>query len=503
MTKHIITLLLFLFSSALFSQSIDELFSVQKMRKDFEVFKEIREKANSGLYKYRTKEEIDSMYAWAENEINTAVTYRDFYNIICRLTDFEGSLHNNTIFPKKYWKHMRAEPSGYFPYPLKWIEGKWRINVEEGELPLGAEVISINQVPIDKIMQKLYKYYTTDGENTSGKRIGLRTHFSRYYRWHYGLTQEFDVSYRRANSDKIETKTLKSVGYADYYKNFNRRYSKPYDQIYYANLGEDQKYAYKQLNSSTGLLTIHTFSMGNETTESHEKYRQFLDQSFKEIQQNQLKNLIVDIRQVEGGTDPNDLITYSYLTQRNFQENKEAWISFNKIPLLRHIDFWLPKFLRPLFVGIYNKDFQKEFPSEQEGKFYQDENSQDHLIRTPHPNAFRGNIYLLVSPAVASAGSLFAAMAAGNENTTTVGEETMGGYYGHNGHTPLAYKLPKSKMKIIFSVVNLEQDVPKKSNQQYNRGILPDIEVSQSFQDFMEHKDTQMEFTLSLINKEE
>lgn len=69
------------------------------------------------------------------------------------------------------------------------------------------------------------------------------------------------------------------------------------------------------------------------------------------------------------------------------------------------------------------------------GRYYQNENSTDHLIRTPNTNAFNGKIYLLISPAIASAGTLFAAMVAGNENTFTIGEETMGGYYGHNGHT--------------------------------------------------------------------
>ncbi len=75
------------------------------------------------------------------------------------------------------------------------------------------------------------------------------------------------------------------------------------------------------------------------------------------------------------------------------------------------------------------------------------------------------DLRLLTSPRIASAGSLFAAMLAGNENTTTIGEETMGGYYGHNEHTPLEYKLPKSKIIKKFSVVNLEQDVPPKENQ--------------------------------------
>jgi len=473
------------------------------MKKDFEIFKEIRLKANSGLYKYRTKEQIDSTYNWAENEINKSSTYLDFYNIICELTDFEGSLHNDTDFPSKYWKSLRDESYGYFPYPIKWIDGKWRLNFNKGDIPLGAEIISINQSPISEIIQNLYKYYTTDGVNTTGKRIGLRTHFSRYYRWHYGLTKDFDVKYRLENSNQIKTKKLESVSYSSYYKNFNSRYSKPYDQIYYADLEENQKYKYEQVNESTGILTIHTFAMGNETTEEHKKYSKFLDSIFVDIKKSNVKNLIVDVRQIGGGTDPNDLITYSYLTQRNFQENKEAWISFEKIPLIRHIDFWLPKFLRPIFVGKYNKEFQEEFPLVKEGKFYQDDNSQDHVIREPNKNAFKGNIYLLVGPAVASAGSLFAAMVSGNENTITIGEETMGGYYGHNGHTPLTYKLPKSKIKITFSVVNLEQDVPIKTDQYYNRGIIPDFEISQTYQDFLVHKDTQMEYTLELIKKNE
>ena len=214
-----------------------------------------------------------------------------------------------------------------------------------------------------------------------------------------------------------------------------------------------------------------------------------------------LKNLIVDVRDNGGGDDPNDLITYSYLTNRTFQENKEAWISFKKIPLLKYIDHKVPSFIRPLFVGKFNKEFQQIFPEEKNGKFYQDKNSEDHKIRTPNQNAFNGNVYLLTSPRIASAGSLFAAMLSGNENTLTIGEETMGGYYGHNGHTSLEYKLPKSKIVMTFSVVNLEQDVPKKENQKYDRGIIPDYEITQTFDDFINNIDTQLNYTIELIQK--
>ncbi|MBZ9778533.1 peptidase [Psychroflexus sp. CAK8W] len=494
--------LLFILSFFLsFAQHVDDPLSTKKMKKDFEVFKEIRLKANSGLYKYHSEAQIDSIYQWAEAEIEQSSTYLDFYNIICQLTDFEGSLHNDTGLPDKYWKSLRAETSGYFPYPVKWIDGHWRINFKDGELPLGAEVVKINGEPMAEIVKNLHKYYTTDGYNITAKRIGLRTHFSRYYRWHYGQTNEFDVTFKAIDSNSLETKKLESVSYSDYYKNFRARHSLPYDQVYYVDLKEDQKYGFKEVNDSTGVLTLRSFSMGNETTEEHKTYAAFLDSIFSKIKNDKLQNLIVDVRLNNGGDDPNDLLSYSYLTQRNFQENTEAWISFRKIPLIRYYDIWIPRFIRPFVVGGYNKQLQEIFPLEKKGAYYQDDTSKDHQVWQPEENAFTGQIYLLTSPAVASAGSLFAAMLAGNENTITIGEETSGGYYGHNGHTPFTYILPKSKFTTSFSIVNLKQDVPVKSNQIRGRGIIPDYQVSQSLEDFLNNEDTQMRFTLELIEK--
>jgi len=493
------TLVFALFSNVFVAQSIDDVFPRKKMRKDLEVFKNIRLKANSGLYKYRTKIEIDSIYEWAETEIEKSSSYIDFYNIICKLTDFEGSLHNDTSLPKKYLKNLRKEAYGYFPYPVKWIDGHWRINFETEDIPVGSEIISINGNPISTIVENLYKYYTTDGINITGKRIGIRSAFSKYYRYHYGPNNQFELVYRLANS--IETKKLESVSYSKYYENFNSRYSKRYDQLYYADLEENQKYNYKQINENTGVLTIHTFSMGSETTETHKTYCSFLDSVFVDVKATDIKNLIVDIRQNGGGSDPNDLVTYSYLTQRQFQENIEAWISFNRVPYLKYIYTKIPRFLRSLGIRKYNKMFREDFYLEKDNGKYQGPLSDDHKIREANKNAFTGNIYLLTSPAIASAGSLFAAMLAGNKNTITVGEETMGGYYGHNGHTPLGYILPKSKIEIFFSVVNLEQDVLKKPNQKYNRGVIPDHEVSQTYADYLNHKDSQIEFVLNLIEQ--
>ena len=490
-----------LFSNTLLAQSLDKPFSQRKMRHDLEIFKKIRLEANSGLYKYKTEREIDSIYRWAEKEINQSSTYGDFHNIICKLTDFEGSLHNDTWLPKQTKESLKKEKSGYFPYPIKWVEDKWIMNYENGDIPLGSEIVSINSIQMEKIIEQLYKYYTTDGVNTTGKRIGLNYVFSKYYRYHYGLVNTFQIEYKTPNSSISAFKTVNSIGLLDFYTHVQNRYSKPADQGFYNDWEEDEKYVYQRLEGKTSLLTINSFAIGGHADDpKHKAYVSFLDSIFYRIGLDSIQHLIVDIRNNGGGSDPNDLVTYSYLTNRNFSENKQAWISFDKVPCLRYnADSKFPYLIKLLAVGKYNRMFQDEFPTEVNGRLYEDSTSLDHIIRTPNPLAFNGNVYLLTSPRIASAGSLFAAMLAGNENTTVIGEETMGGYYGHNGHTPMTYKLPKSNLIIGFSVVNLEQDVPVKDNQLVGRGVIPDCYVTQTYADYLTQKDTVLDFALDFI----
>jgi len=489
-----------LLSNFAFSQSVDDVFLQKNMHKDLAVFKEIRLKANSGLYKYRTKAQIDSIYKWADSEVDKSSSYLDFYNIICKLTDYEGSVHNDTSIPDKIWQNLRKETTGYFPLPLKWINGKWLINFENSEIPLGSEIITINGVSMADIMFNLEKYSTTDGSNKTGKRINTEPHFARQYRLHYGLKDNFEIKYKLAANEFIKIKTVRGISYVKYYNNFNSRYSKIYDNPVYKDFSADEKYEYEGIDSITSILTVNSFDIGKDgKAPEHLKFVAFLDSVFIKIKEQQVQNLIVDIRHNGGGTDPNELVIYEYLTQRNFSENRSAWISFQKVSFIRYVETKVPSFLRFLGVIKYNKYFKNEFPIEKGGRFYQGSLSEDHLIRQPNKNAFVGNIYLLISPEVASAGSNFGSLLASNKNTIVIGEETAGGYHGHNGHTPITYILPKSKILTTFSVVNLEQYVLEKDNQIFGRGIIPDYDVSQTYEDYLKHEDTQMKFLLEFI----
>ena len=501
MNQVIKIIFLFISSSLAFGQnSIDDAFSQRKMKKDLKIFKQIRKEANSGLHKYRSREQIDSLYNWADQEITRLHTYRDFYNLISAITDFEGSTHNTTSLPKKLTRKTKNEKTGYFPIPIKIVENTVCSNLHYGEIPVGAEIISINNKPVDSLIPTFYKYYTTDGDNKTGKQIGINRNFSIYYRYQYGAKDSFKIVYKSPSSEIEQLTIIEAISYASYKENFKNRNSYTHDRLQNEGPEENELYQYKQIDDKTGLLTLNSFSMGNEETDEHKTYKNFLDSTFTGLQSKGIENLIVDVRNNGGGTDPNDLVTYSYLTSRNFQESKQVWISFQKIPMLKHYNSTIPVILRPFGIGKYNKLFQERFPTKKENRYYISSESSEMRIRKPNKKAFKGQIYLLISPRVASAGSLFAAMVAGNENTITIGEETMGGYYGHNGHTTLEYVLPKSKIITSFSIDNIEQDVPQKANQSKKRGIIPKHEIPQTFEDFLQNHDTQLAFTLDLIN---
>lgn len=482
-----------------FINAQNEKISAEKLKQDLTIFKEIRKKANSGVYKYRTPKQIDSIYSWAFLQINKPKTLLDFYKIILKITDFEGSLHNDTTLPDEFLNKF-SSGNVFFPYPVKLIEDKLVINFQNSEIPIGSQIYSINKIKTNKIIKDFNKYYTTDGYNISGKSIGINSSFAKYFEIEYGSKKKFAVEYSLPNKTEKITKTVAGVSNDSRKENFKKRHSLPIDSLQYGKI--KNKYSFQVISSNISLLTINTFAIGkNAKDKEHLIYKKYLDSCFQYLSNNsQINNLIVDVRNNGGGTDPNDILTFSYLTQKPYRENASAYVSFQEIPFSNYFVYDEKEPQKQLEEkNDFEADLKEEFPKLEEEKYPQDE--KFNLLLQPNINNFKGQIYLLISPRIASAGSLFGSLVAGNTNAITIGEETMGGYFGHNGHTPIEYELPNTKIKTQFSIVNLDQDVPKKPNQIFGRGIIPDHEVQQTYEDFMQNKDTQFEYTLKLIDQ--
>ena len=126
--------LLFFLSCKVQAQSFDKnakdslmlynkILSEKQIHEDLKILLSINEKANSGLYQYHTKKQIDSIYNTTIKSIKKPMSVIEFYKIMLHLADYEGSVHNYTIPDLNLINFLKRQKS-FFPYPLIYINGQ-------------------------------------------------------------------------------------------------------------------------------------------------------------------------------------------------------------------------------------------------------------------------------------------------------------------------------------------------------------------------------------------
>jgi len=450
-----------------------------KLLADFDLYRSILEKTHAGLYKYHSKEQIDSIFATGRKQITATTDVCGFYRQLAVIMSYIGSLHDDISLPDKLRKQLFAMKR-YFPYPVKLADGKLLINIDGEKMAAGTEIHSINGVPVQQIIPGLYKYYTTDGFNISGKSEGINVWFPWFYFLEYGAAASFRVN------DSI---TLPAVSMPEYGALYKKRHSLPLDTA----MGRN--YSFRLVDSlRAAILTVPTFALGNAESAEHAAYKKFLANSFSTLKAKNIRHLIVDIRGNGGGTDPNDLLTFSYLAYQPFKENASAFTLFQRVPYRLYCTDDTAD------VRDLEENLEDEHDRFVEGRYYQ--NPDYCRFWQPDSLAFRGDLYLLVDPAVASAASLFAAMVRSEGHARVIGAETMGGYYGHTGHNSLSYRLPQSGITFSISVVDLEQYVQPRKEISRGEGILPDISIHNHITDFLNNHDAVMDSVLHLVGQQ-
>ncbi|WP_290707292.1 S41 family peptidase [Flavihumibacter sp. CACIAM 22H1] len=509
----LITVLLLTGSFTLFAQPaanaypdslayFNKLLSPPEMKEDLRVFYTIRQQVNSGLYIYRTKKQIDSLYGWANKAVSKPLLVKDFYKIILQLTDFEGSVHNYTEPSTGFMNALKKQPT-FFPYPLTYINGAIIFDGKHPEIPAGSRIRSMNGRIDKEMLPAFYKYFPADGFTQTEKRSASVEQLAGWrYFIEYGATKVFKIDYQPPGSAKWKSIEIPAVSFAEQEANKKNRYSAPVaDKLNYK---LQAPYSFEMIRPDAGLLNLRWFGFaGGSGDPAFQPYVLFLDSVFRLLEQKQIPNLVIDIRNNPGGSDPLFEQPVMYLTDKSFKENLETRIIFDPSNVPFENYFWGVSTTERMdsaglaagkaFLNDYFEPF-KEGRSRQQEKY--------NPVYYPKSPGFKGKLYLLINENVASAASHFASLVkAYARNVTIVGVETVGGYYVHNGHVSTVYELPNSAIKTKFSVVYVVQDAPELPDQPKGRGVLPHYEIWPQLDDFLKQRDTQLEFVLKLIEK--
>lgn len=461
---------------------------LQALQQDFDLFQRIYEAANPSIYRYHTRQQLDSAFTTTRRQLKGSTTLLEFYRLLYGITAYTGSLHSDNYLPAAVDSILKASP-GYFPYPVQLLAGQLRLNTSAAPLPLGSELVRINGHSVTELRKQLGIFATTDGYNQTGKDYLISTHFARYYYLAYGPCATFRLAYQAPYQADTTQLLVAAVPYATYAQRYEQRHS--------AALETDvPPYRVALLDSlHTALLMVNTFDLGSSDEPSQRRYARFLDSTFQWLRATPtVRQLIVDVRQNTGGDDPNDLLLFSYLATHRFRENRRAFTNFRQVP---YPNYFVEE--SPGDRAELTQELMEEHGPARRGRHWL--KRREHPYWHPNPRAFRGQVYLLISPAVASAGSLFASLVRSQRGPIILGQETMGGYYGHTGHTPVEYELPATKLRIKFSIVDLEQDVHQRRRFPRGRGVLPDYEVTPSLADFLLNKDATLQSILQLIKQ--
>lgn len=201
--------------------------------------------------------------------------------------------------------------------------------------------------------------------------------------------------------------------------------------------------------NDTALLTIRSFAFYG--AEKFEIYKSFIDESFKEINSKKIKHLIIDLRMNNGG--PSDASIY----------------------LLKYLE----------------KEPFRYFAEDSDGTDYKN-------ITNPFPSAYTGKTYVLIDGEGTSTTGHFLSIVKQKNIATLIGEEA-GSNFICTANQKRGVKL--SNTGITYSVAQntyftTTQNYPKDS------GILPDHNIVQSIQDFLNNQDTVLNYTIELIRNE-
>ena len=236
-------------------------------------------------------------------------------------------------------------------------------------------------------------------------------------------------------------------------------------------------------NNHIGIIQINSF------VNTKKEFNSFLFNTFKEIRETGIKNLIIDIRKNGGGSDRVGDLLFNYITDKPYLQHTKAEYKLSE----EYMDAY-KKYLNIKWYNIFFHPEYIKYSLKKKGAFICEKSKKE---RKPNNNKllFNGNIYLLIGSSTCSAAMDFAAAFKYYKMGIVVGKETGGALIEHSNAIP--FILPNTQLQGMVAshkafAIGAKND---------GHGVIPDYEVVPSIDDVYNGTDRVMEFTKELIEK--
>lgn len=468
------------------------LLSVEELQEDFEVVKTAIQQVHPGLYRYNDSAEVQQHLAQLKSELMVPRTYAEAF---LSFGKFAASIQCDHTFASLWNQeaiinaliHRQADK---FPFTFQWIEGRMIVlyNASEAEqLKQGTEILTIDGIPVKEILARMLPYIPADGATLHNKirKAEVEGFIFRYNAFDALYPLLFPIKAKRlqlsiqelgnAHSSEVSVSTLKREERAEILLN---RYPDFPDS-------PEKLWSYRIIEGEIGYLQIGSF----DTDNFKNNWRQTLKEAFRTFEKAKVKNLVLDIRENQGGLDDagGELLKYMMrkpCTSEAF-EGRTRFLNFPEEvkPHIKTWDYWF----YDLSTSRYNK----------KGRYYAFPEEYSDEVYKSTSKSFKGNMFLLCSAKNVSGAFYLTRTFRTCEVGKIVGQETGGNQNGLNGGSILFLKPPNSRINIDMPIMGMFSD-----KKMPNKGIEPDIKVKKTVEAVVNGVDIELETVIKHIQKQ-
>ncbi|MEB2777343.1 S41 family peptidase [Algoriphagus sp. D3-2-R+10] len=423
------------------AEKFSKVYETEAYREDLDQLATKITATHPNVFKFISEKNFRNLIEEKKKVITEGTTYAEF---MWHCDEIIASVNCSHTSVSGFYQELEMLPVELsFPMQTRWINDQLFVidPMNNGsKVKMKAEITSINGEPTIDVLTEIYKHLPSQGYIETTKRHLFNVWSTCFIPY----AMDFPDSYTITLSGSSKPIVLNKA---------QEKRILPKDPSI-QNCEKDLCLEFLE-NGKTALLTIGSFNY-YKVRNSYEYFKDFIDSSFVEINSRKSKNLIIDVRNNGGGSQSASIHLLRYLVDKPF---------------------------------IYYSNAQFEGKKEK----IEGEESVG-----PYKSRYDGNLYFLIDGVGNSTTGHFMSIVKVLNLGTIIGEElgsnqfcSAGGKTFRLSHTKLIYTVADNTHE------SMATSLPDET------GILPDIYVTQSVDDYLKRIDAVKEHTFKLISKNE
>jgi hypothetical protein len=445
------------------SVDINQKFTPEQLIEDVDFYVKTIEETHINPYVYISRQD----WLARANDIKSRIakqgvmTQREFWLLFAPLVSAIQDKHTFIVHPR-YFLTNNSTTTKYLPIRTVYLDGKLVVtrSVADEKIRKGAIITSINGIESEKAIQKLSDYgYGVEKERLEFVGENLFIDAAEVF----GLPESFALTFSDGTKAQVKGLTVTEIFKRE--KELQAKDNSPHQT-------EESPLELKLLPGDIAYLKASTFDYDLE------KYKVLLKDVFTRLKTSGSKKLIVDVRENTGG---NSALGDALIDMFNSKPHKRFSLRWKKSA--QYVER----------MKSFNAPIPEHYEKLKPGEVYV---SKPEIVKPDaNPLRFSGQVYVLSGRKTFSSGQMFLAVVKDNKLATVIGEET--NEPGCSAGEVHMFSLPNSRLRVSSSTKYWTP--PGGCNAA--RGIIPDVIITESANDYLKEKDVILEAALSLIKR--